>query len=246
LKPRLFRETDVTLLELAAARAAPAIERARLYSALEHEHRLATVLQRSLLPRRMPNVIGVEVSARYLPARDEVGGDWYDVIELPRGLLGLAIGDVVGHGVKAAALMGQLRTALRSYALEGHGPGQTLELADRFVQSMGQYAMATAAYAIVDPETGRVRIGTAGHPPPVLVSGDSAETIEITPCAPLGGFPYGSCPEHELELGIGDIFVLYTDGLVERRGVPLSDSIDELLALLHDARSPDDACQLAI
>jgi anti-sigma regulatory factor (Ser/Thr protein kinase)/putative methionine-R-sulfoxide reductase with GAF domain len=246
LVPRTFGPRDLAVLQLAAARAAPAIERARLFSEFEHEHEVAVLLQRSLLPGRLPDMLGVSVAARYSPARDEVGGDWYDVIELPGGLLGLVIGDVVGHGVKAAALMGQLRTAVRSYAIEGHGPGRTLELADRFVQSMGEYAMATAAYAIVDPETGMARIATAGHPPPVLVSGQSARTLEITPCAPLGGFPYGSCPEHELTLPTDDIFVLYTDGLVERRHVPLNDSIDELLALLADARSPDDACQLAI
>src|SRR5438105_7220582 len=173
LHPRTFGQKDLAVLQLAAARAAPAIERARVFSELAREHEVAVLLQRSLLPGRLPDVLGVSVAARYLPARDEVGGDWYDLIELPRGLLGLAIGDVVGHGVKAAALMGQLRTTLRSYAVEGHGPGETLELADRFVQSMGEYAMATAAYGIVDPETGRLRIATAGHPPPILVTNGS-------------------------------------------------------------------------
>ena len=94
------------------------------------------VLQRSLLPKRLVDVVGVSVAARYLPARDEVGGDWYDVFELPRGLIGVAIGDVVGHGMSAAALMGQLRTALHAYAIQGHGPAATLELVDRFVHAM--------------------------------------------------------------------------------------------------------------
>src|SRR5581483_5794442 len=148
LRPRRFEEDDVALLELAAARAAPGIDRARLHSALEREHQLAMVLQRSLLPRRLPEVPGVTLSTRYYAARNEVGGDWYDVIELPGGLLGVAIGDVVGHGVKAAALMGQLRTALHSYAMAGNGPGRTLELVDRFVRSIEVSAMATAAYAV--------------------------------------------------------------------------------------------------
>jgi anti-sigma regulatory factor (Ser/Thr protein kinase)/putative methionine-R-sulfoxide reductase with GAF domain len=246
LTPRIFDAKDLAVLQLAAARAAPAIERARLFSVLEHEHEVARLLQRSLLPRALPEAVGIRVAARYLPARDEVGGDWYDVIELPRGLVGLAIGDVVGHGVRAAALMGQLRTSLHSYALEGHGPARTLELVDRFVQSMGEYAMATAAYAIFEPETGRLRVATAGHLPPIVVSGADARVLELTPGAPLGGFPYGSCPEQEFWLGIGESVVMYTDGLVERRGIPLNDGINQLSALLTGARSAEHACQLAI
>ena len=124
LTPRMFDTRDLSVLQIAAARAAPGIERARLFSALEHEHRVAMVLQRSLLPRRLAEVIGMSTAVRYLPASDEVGGDWYDVFELPRGRLGVVIGDVVGHGVRAAALMGQLRTALHAYALRDDGPGR--------------------------------------------------------------------------------------------------------------------------
>ena len=144
LTPRTFGQDDLAVLQMAAARAAPAIERARLFAELEHEHDVSMVLQRSLLPKRLAEVVGVNVAARYLPAREEVGGDWYDVIELPRGRVGVVIGDVVGHGIAAAALMGRLRTALHSYAIEGHGPGRTLELVDRFVQSLNESAMATA------------------------------------------------------------------------------------------------------
>ncbi len=246
LKPREFGPQDLAVLQLAAARAAPAIERARLFSALKREHEVAVLLQRSLLPGRLPELNGVSVATRYVPARDEVGGDWYDVVELPRGMVGLVIGDVVGHGVRAAALMGQLRTALRSYAIEGHGPSRTLELVDRYVQSMGEYAMATAAYAVFDPETGRVRVATSGHLPPILVSGMGASVVEITPGAPLGGFPYGACPERELSLVGGETLVLYTDGLVERRGTPLSEGIDRLVELIGEARSAEDACRRAI
>src|SRR5579884_2305742 len=228
LTPRKFGQQELAVLQLAAARAAPAIGRARLFSELEHEHYVAMLLQRSLLPRALPETVGIQVAARYLPARDEVGGDWYDVIELPRGLVGVAIGDVVGHGVRAAALMGQLRTALHCYAVEGQGPARTLELVDRFVQSRGEYAMATAAYAVFDPETGRLRVATAGHLPPILISGEGASVIELAPGAPLGGFPYGSCPERELSLGTDETLVLYTDGLVERRGIPLTDGIADL------------------
>jgi anti-sigma regulatory factor (Ser/Thr protein kinase)/putative methionine-R-sulfoxide reductase with GAF domain len=246
LTPRQFDQRDLAVLQLAAARAAPGIERARLFSALEHEHQMAMLLQRSLLPRALPDAVGIRIAARYIPARDEVGGDWYDVIELPRGLIGLAIGDVVGHGVRAAALMGQLRTALRAYAQEGHGPSLTLELVDRFVQAMGEYAMATAAYAVFDPESSRLRIATAGHPPPIVISDRGARVLDLTPGAPLGGFPYGSCPEEEFSLETGETVVLYTDGLVERRGIALTETIDELASALARARTPERACQISV
>jgi anti-sigma regulatory factor (Ser/Thr protein kinase)/putative methionine-R-sulfoxide reductase with GAF domain len=246
LVPRTFTQRDLAVLELAAARAAPGIERARLYSELAHQREVAVALQRSLLPGRLPEVVGVESAARYLPARAEVGGDWYDVVELPRGLLGIAIGDVVGHGLRAAALMGRLRTALHSYALEGAGPGRTLELVDRFVQSIGENAMATAAYGVFDPATGSIRLSTAGHLPPVLISDGVPETIESTPAAPLGAFAYTSYPETELVLSAADILMLYTDGLVERRGEPLVDGLSQLLEVVRDARSAEQACAHAM
>jgi anti-sigma regulatory factor (Ser/Thr protein kinase)/putative methionine-R-sulfoxide reductase with GAF domain len=246
LQPRTFRGTDVALLQLAAVRAAPAIERARLYSALEREHRVATVLQRSLLPRRTTEVVGVSVAARYLPARDEVGGDWYDVIELPGGLLGVAIGDVVGHGIRAAALMGQLRTALRSYAIEGGGPGRTLERVDRFVHSIGDSAMATAAYGELDSATGRLRYATAGHLPPIIVREGQARVFEVPPAPPLGATLYARAPEHELVLERDEMIVLYTDGLVERPRVPLNEGIDRLMRIVETAESVEEACVRAV
>jgi len=246
LRPREFGNQDVAVLQLAAARAAPAIERTRLNAALEHEHHVAMLLQRSLLPRRLVDVPGVAVAARYLPSRDEVGGDWYDVIELPRGLLGVAIGDVVGHGIRAAALMGQLRTALRAYAQEGHGPGAALELVDRFVQEMGDAVMATAAYALLDTSTGKVRFASAGHLPPIVFGGVEPRVLEFSPSAPLGAFPYGSCPEHEFTLSGGETLVLYTDGLVERRGVCVTDGIERLCGVLSEATSAEEACLLAM
>jgi sigma-B regulation protein RsbU (phosphoserine phosphatase) len=157
LQPRTFVQNDVAVLQLAAARAAPAIERASLAARLAHEHGVSITLQRSLLPKRLGSFVGATLAARYLPAREEVGGDWYDVIELARGRVGLVIGDVVGHGVAAASLMGRLRTALHAYAIESHGPGRTLELVDRFVQSLNEPAMATAAYAVFDPYASTVQ-----------------------------------------------------------------------------------------
>lgn len=245
LRPRKFAEKDVAILQLAAARVGPGIERARLYSALEREHRVAMILQRSLLPRRLPEIVGTAVAARYLPARDEVGGDWYDLIELPRGLVGIVIGDVVGHGIKAATLMGQLRTVLRSYALEGHPPGRTLELVDRFVITAAESAMATAIYAVFDPESNRLHFATAGHLPPVLIAAQGARLVDVAPSPPLGAFPYGVCAEHQLVLGAGETLMLYTDGLVERRGIPLTQGLDALLEVVADATSPEEACLLS-
>ncbi|MGH2885408.1 MAG: PP2C family protein-serine/threonine phosphatase, partial [Solirubrobacteraceae bacterium] len=235
LTPRAFGQDDLAVLQMAAARAAPAIEHARLFAELEYEHGVSMVLQRSLLPKRLVEVVGVNVAARYLPAREEVGGDWYDVIELPRGRVGVVIGDVVGHGIPAAALMGRLRTALHSYAIEGHGPGRTLELVDRFVQSLDESAMATAAYAVFDTYTSSLQYATAGHLPPVVIAGSDARVLDVTPAPPLGAFPYGRCPEHELSLGSGEILLLYTDGLVERRGETLEAGIGRLERVLAEA-----------
>lgn len=246
LKPREFDARDLAVLQVAAARAAPGIERARLYSELEQEHQVAVVLQRSLLPKQLVQEVGVSAAARYLPATHEVGGDWYDVFELSGGRFGVVIGDVVGHGLKAAALMGQLRTALHAYALEDHGVGETLGLVDRFVQGMQEYAMATATYAIFDPDSNELRISNSGHLPPIVVADGKARVLEIAPGAPLGAFPHGRLEEQEFQLSVGEMLVLYTDGLVERPGIPLNESVDELAQVMGSARSADEACQLAI
>jgi GAF domain-containing protein/anti-sigma regulatory factor (Ser/Thr protein kinase) len=244
LEYREFTNNDAALLQLVAARAAPAIERARLYGALEREHRGAVVLQRSLLPEGLPDIAGVEVAARYLPARDLVGGDWYDVIELPRGRVGLAIGDVAGHGVRAAALMGQLRTGLRAYALESHGPGETLKRLDRLMHTIRGQGMATAAYAVVEPESGRLRYASAGHPPPLIVpASGEARLMEVRPAPPLGTLPYGLYLDVDTALAPGDTIVLYTDGLVERRDEPITAGLERMRVAARDAASAYVACQ---
>ena len=245
LKPRTFTARDLAVLDFAAARAAPGIERARLYSALEREHRVAMLLQRSLLPRRLADVVGVSAAARYLPASDEVGGDWYDVFELPKGTVGVAIGDVVGHGVRAAALMGQLRTALHAYALMDPSPARTLEQLDRFVQDMGDDAMATCSYAVFDPESNMLQVASAGHLPPMIVGRGKARLVDVTPAPPLGAFLYGSIRDHEFALGEGETVMFYTDGLVERRSVSLSESMELLRALIAPARSGEEICRIA-
>ncbi len=246
LRPRMFGPRDLAVLQVAAARAAPGIERARLYSALEHEHRVAMVLQRSLLPQQLVDVAGVSAAARYMPASYEVGGDWYDVFNLSGGQFGIAIGDVVGHGLRAAALMGQLRTALHGYAVEGHSPSRTLQLVDRFMRTLPEPAMATAAYGVLDADTGALRVSSAGHLPPLIIGGENPRILETIAAPPLGAFPYASWPEQESALQGGETLLFYTDGLVERPGTPINESIAGLLALTAAAASPEEACQLAV
>jgi anti-sigma regulatory factor (Ser/Thr protein kinase)/putative methionine-R-sulfoxide reductase with GAF domain len=244
LELREFNNDNAALLQVVAARAAPAIERALLYEALDREHRGAVALQRSLLPETIPEIVGVDIAARYLPARDEVGGDWYDVIELPGGLVGLAIGDVAGHGVRAAALMGQLRTALRAYALDGYSPPETLKRLDRLLHTVRGEGMATAAYALLDPLSGSVRVASAGHPPPVIVAASGqARLMDSTPAPPLGTLPFGIYREVEATVGPGDAIMLYTDGLVERRREPLTAGLERLRVHASVVASADALCQ---
>ena len=246
LKPRKFGPRDLAVLQVAAARAAPGIERARLYSALEHEHSVAMVLQRSLLPRHLIDIAGVSGAARYMPASHEVGGDWYDFFQLPRGRFGIVIGDVVGHGLKAAALMGQVRTALHAYALEDHAPAHTLQLVDRYMRSMPESAMATGAYAVLDPESGSLTLASAGHLPALVIRDGQGRVLEVPPSPPLGAFPYATWSEQKTTLEGGETLLLYTDGLVERPGIPLMESIQRLLSVTAGAVSAEDACQLAV
>jgi serine phosphatase RsbU (regulator of sigma subunit)/anti-sigma regulatory factor (Ser/Thr protein kinase) len=244
LQPRTFTNEDATVLQLAAARVAPAIERARLFDALQQEHRAAVLLQRSLMPDRLPEPVGVSVAARYLPASDEVGGDWYEVIELPTGDVGIAIGDVAGHGVRAATLMGQLRTGLRAYALDGDDPRHVLDRLDRLLQSIRESSMATAAYATYDPETCKLRFASAGHPPPAICSKNrEPRLVEMSPGPPLGVLGHVMYTQEELVLEDGELFLLYTDGLVERRGESIDAGFERLLDAMRGAATPEEVCR---
>ena len=243
LQAREFTNEDAALLQLAAARMAPGISRAQLFHALEREHRLALALQRSLLPADLPDVTGVSVAARYYPARDEVGGDWYDVIDLHRGLIGIAIGDVVGHGARAAALMGQLRTAVRAYAIEGLNPGPVLERVNRLLQTIRERGMATAAYAVFDSETANLCIACAGHPPPLIVPREGEATfLEVDPGPPLGVVRLPQFVETTVTLAGEDMVLLYTDGLVEVRREPMQLGLDRLAGAARGATSAEALC----
>lgn len=193
------------------------LENAQLYEA---EHRIATTLQHSLLPRTLPQLPGALVASRYLPgsADVEVGGDWYDVVGTPDDELVLVIGDVVGKGVRAAAAMGQLRNALRAYVLEGYDPGEALTRLNRLVHSTGSDSFATVVCLTFCPRTGRLRYASAGHPSPLLIRGDDVAFLHDRALGPpVGAIPGTTYPTAEGELAPGGRLLLYTDGLIEDR-----------------------------
>jgi PAS domain S-box-containing protein len=233
-----FGAEDLGVLRLAADRVALGIDHARVY---EREHRIAETLQRSLLPERMPHLPGLAVAARYLPAaaEAEVGGDWYDVIPMPGGSIGLVMGDVAGKGLAAASMVGQLRSALRAYALEGHAPSQVIEQLNRLVWTeLSESQMATLLYLVLDPADGSVRWVNAGHLPPLLVSeGRQSRFLASGRNVPLGVMPFPSFEEEATTLEPGSTVVLYTDGLVERPGDHLDNGLERLSAAVRDAPS---------
>jgi PAS domain S-box-containing protein len=205
----------------------------------EREHRIAETLQRSLLPEGLPQVSGVGLAARYVAASRGalVGGDWYDVIPLPDGRIGLAIGDVVGHGLRAAATMAQLRLSLRAYAVEDPAPTSVVGRLHDMVRRLLPAEMATLVYAVFDPDAEAVSFANAGHPAPLLVQPDG-ESAFLEPVAspPLGSAWHdGEVAEASASLRPGATLILVTDGLIERRGVSLLDG----LARLRDAASAE-------
>jgi PAS domain S-box-containing protein len=204
----------------------------RLRQVYEQEHRVAELLQRSLLPQRLPDIEGVELAARYLPAGKgtEVGGDWYDALELKDGRVAVVVGDVVGHGLRAAAVMGQLRNASRAYALVDPAPAEVVSRLNRLVARGGEDVMATVLYLLLDRETGEVRITNAGHPPPLVVAPGGAYFLEGGRATPVGASDAAIFPEERAAIPPGSTLLLYTDGLVERRDVGLEDRLAQLAA----------------
>ena len=245
-RSREFSSEDTSLLQLAADRAALAIEHARSY---ERERGVVETLQRSLIPEQLPRLPGLEMAARYQPGgpRADVGGDWYDAIALEGGQVGLAMGDVVGHGLEAASLMGQLRNALRAYALEEHPPGLVVEKLDTLVQSLEQGRMATLLYLVVDADLSRATFASAGHLPPLLVGPDgNARFVEEAASVPLGVMP-GGYDEAVVDIEPGSTLVLYTDGLVEERGEPIDDGLERLRrAVVDGPDDPEELCDVVL
>ena len=244
IRPRKFSAEDTFVLQLAAERAGRAIERARRF---QQEHETAVTLQRSLLPDRLPDVTGLALAARYLPgaAGTEVGGDWYDVIPLADGRVGIVMGDVVGRGIPAASLMGQLRNGLRAYAIEGHSPAAVLERLDRLVQSLTPGRMATLLYMVLEPDGRSAVVGNAGHLPPLIAEpGTEPRLLEGMRGVPLGVLPYASFEDMRVRLGPGSTLVLYTDGLVEERGVSIEARLGDLRrAATAPFEGPNELCE---
>ncbi|MDI9883465.1 SpoIIE family protein phosphatase [Streptomyces sp. HNM0645] len=261
-----FGERDRALAVELAARAAVCIDNARLY---RREHERALILQRSLLPPGDPEAAGLDIACRYLPGNTatEVGGDWFDVIELPGHRTALVVGDVMGRGLRAAVAMGELRTAVRTLALLDLEPAEVLSALDEIARGLGtpsgaqqasrvahksrgpelsEVYLATCVYAVYDPVTRRCTFANAGHLPPVLVEpGEEALMLDVPPGMPLGvgGEPF---EEVQVELPEGALLALYTDGLVESRDHPLDEGLSafrraltEPARAVPEPRSPD-------
>ncbi len=191
--------------------------------AYRRDHEVAETLQRSLLPERLPAIDGLKLEARYLPAASgsAIGGDWYDALELDERRVAVVVGDVVGHGLRAAAAMGQIRNAFRAYALLGSSPAETLGRLNRLLAVDGHDFMATAFHAIVDRESGVVEYCSAGHPPAVVVDAGTSRLLEQGRSVPLGTAEPVAYRDARTTVASGATLLLYTDGLVERRAEPL-------------------------
>ena len=227
--PRRLGPEDVDLLRLTADRVALAIEHVRAYG---REHHIAETLQRSLQPRTLPSLPGVALAGRYLPAATEaeVGGDWYDAIGLAGGRVLLVMGDVSGKGLAAASMLGALRSAIRAYALEGHGPAQIAERLNTFVRAEpSREHMTTLVLAVFDPVDAELTFVNAGHPPPLTLHPDGTpQFLDGARSVPLGVLPFPNYAQETVALEPGGAVVLYTDGLVERRAENIDRGLDRL------------------
>jgi CheY-like chemotaxis protein len=206
------------------------------------EHTIALTLQSSLLPSRLPRRTDLAMAADYVPASDEaeIGGDFYEVTELDDRVL-VAIGDVTGHSITSATVMGEVRHALRAYALEGHGPAEILALLDAMLVRFHPGGYTTVCLMMIDPAEGTVEIANAGHLPPLFIDQDGAR-YEPLP-GPLLGLGLSRPPATSMPLPVGTTIVLMTDGLVERPHVPLPDDLERLRATMFADESPDEICR---
>ncbi|MBA2625652.1 MAG: SpoIIE family protein phosphatase [Acidimicrobiia bacterium] len=245
-RSRRFSRSDVRLLQLVADRMALAIDRVQTF---EREHSIAEQLQRSLLPDGLPDLHEADLAGVYRPgAAATVGGDWYDVILLPDGQVALVMGDVVGSGVRAASTMGQLRAACRILIGQGHQPAEIVRSLNRFAIVLGEGEMATFAYLVLDPSSGRGQLVIAGHLPPLVRQADGAcGYLNAEASLPLGVRANARYHEHAVELGPGSTVLLYTDGLIERRDSSLDDGFDRLSEAMAAAPSdPSEGCDFVL
>lgn len=224
---RVFNDDDVELLMTAGERVASALMNSRA----EADRFAARILQQSLLPSRLPSVPGLTLATRYVAAGEFfVGGDWYDAFVLPDGRVGLAIGDVTGSGLRAAGVMGRMRTVLRAFAIDGDAPAAVLTRLDRMFCYFEPIEMATVCYGIVDLEQRTFVVASSGHLPPVLSTPDGAPSlIELRPGPPICSGVPGVPADTVVDLADGSMIALYTDGLVERRDRAITLGLDALL-----------------
>jgi PAS domain-containing protein len=243
-EPHEFGPEERSLLTATAGLVGQALVRARAFDA---EHELATMLQRSLLPRKLPRLPGGVAVARYLPATVglEVGGDWYDVIPLSESHVALVVGDVQGHSAAAATIMGQMRTAIRAYAVEGHPPDVVVSRANRLLIGMETDLFATCCYVAIDMEEGEALCVRAGHLPPLLRDPDGG-TVEVAleGGPPLGVVEEAAFPMTAVALPLGSVLTLMTDGLVESSSLHLDDGMRRVCDVLSTA-DPSDAGRMA-
>jgi sigma-B regulation protein RsbU (phosphoserine phosphatase) len=237
---RRFTDADIGTLQLLADHLAMAIQ----VEALEENRSATMALQRSLLPSTLPEVTGLGLAARYVPgAETGLGGDWYDLFVLPGDRIGVVMGDVSGHGLEAAVIMGRLRSALRAYALDCESPADVLGKLDRKANHFEHGAMATVAYGIIDPTRRVLDLSLAGHLPPVLARpGEPGRLVDVPPDPPIGltiGLPERRTTV--IELPPGGVLAFYTDGLVERRDRPVDVGMAELAAALEPGE-PERVC----
>ncbi len=238
---------DLDLAEVLARRIATAAENAEVFAA---QQAAAQMLQHSLLPDRLPLVPGMDMTARYLPggAGVDIGGDWYDVIALPDGTVGLAMGDVVGKGIRAASLMGQLRNSLRAYARDGRQPAAILEKLNELLTEVDNPDhMATLVFGVFDPGTGELTMANAGHLPPLLCRPDGrADFLQGGSGLPLGAFPDAGYTNTTVTIEPGSTLLLYTDGLVEGRQLPLDDGLERLRSCMIGHLDCDKVCDVVL
>ncbi len=248
-----FRRFDAYDIEIGmdfASRAAMFIDNARRFS---REHATALTLQRSMLPTGLSAPSSVEVRHRYLPGSKliEVGGDWYESIALPGGRVALVVGDVAGHGVRAAVTMGRLRTAIHTLAMLELPPAESLQQLDELMHTLGEREphFATCAYAVYDAVSGVCEVAVAGHLPPLLVHPDgSNELLDVPPAPPLG-IGDGDVESRQFQVEDGSLFVLYTDGLVENKGQDISDGLARLRGIFgpgSPTRPLEDLCKATL
>ncbi|AOU77004.1 magnesium or manganese-dependent protein phosphatase [Streptomyces albus] len=236
-----FETDDLLVAAQLATHSALGIDKAVLYG---REAYIADELQRTMLPETLPRAMGVRLASRYLPAAEtaRVGGDWYDAIPLPGSRVALVVGDVMGHSMTSAAIMGQLRTTAQTLAGLDLPPQEVLHHLDEQAQRLGTDRMATCMYAVYDPVSHRITIANAGHPPPVLLHlGGRAEVLRVPPGAPIGvgGVDFEAV---ELDAPAGATLLLYTDGLVESRLRDVWTGIEQLrerLAATAQLTGPD-------